>query len=252
MTNNSYFKHKLSTKRTRRHQIVTEEPPSTPTKTRKYLRYIFALVLGISFYSFEFIPDFSEQYYSAEKEAEEAKDMNSVALANVKNYAKGSDVYNAYLKANKRKKEVFKNYDAIVENEKIFGFNSLHFFWERLGLFLGFFLYALYNLYRSFYFERKNLGNKVLHGFIISVCIFYFFWIFQQFQDFNKITYYLMTIISAAIVVLAVSLITKYQDHYINRLKKNIRDLVAFTFVNTKQEKKEEMIETLEKMSKDF
>jgi hypothetical protein len=208
--------------------------------------------LGISFYSFEFIPDFSEQYYSAEKEAKNAKNINSIALAKVKDYAKGTEVYNAYLEVNKRKKEVFENYNAVVENEKVFGFKSLHFFWERLGLFLGFFMYALYNLYRSFYFERRNAGNKILHGFIISVCVFYFFWIFQTFQDFSKITYYLITILSAAVVVLAVSLVTKYQDHYINKLKKNIRDLVAFTFVNTRQDKKDEMIETLEKMSKEF
>lgn len=252
MTKNSYYKHKPRTKRTPQLQTVTEERPLTQTKTKKYLRYIFALILGISFYSFEFIPDFSEQYYSAEKEAKNAKNINSIALAKVKDYAKGTEVYNAYLEVNKRKKEVFENYNAVVENEKVFGFKSLHFFWERLGLFLGFFMYALYNLYRSFYFERRNAGNKILHGFIISVCVFYFFWIFQTFQDFSKITYYLITILSAAVVVLAVSLVTKYQDHYINKLKKNIRDLVAFTFVNTRQDKKDEMIETLEKMSKEF
>ena len=61
-----------------------------------------------------------------------------------------------------------------------------------------------------------------------------------------------MTFFSAGAIVFAVYLITRYQDHYINRLKKNIRDLVAFTFVHTKNEKKEEMIKTLEKMSQDF
>ena len=61
-----------------------------------------------------------------------------------------------------------------------------------------------------------------------------------------------MTFLSAGGIMFAVYLITKYQDHYINRLKKNIRDLVAFTFVHIKNEKKEEMIKTLEKMSQDF
>ena len=92
---------------------------------------------------------------------------------------------------------------------------------------------------------------KVIHGFIISVCLFNFFWIFQQFQDFNKATYFLMIFASAAVVVFAVFLITKYQDHRINRLKKGQFELAKFTFKNTKPEKREEMLNTIERIVKD-
>jgi len=113
------------------------------------------------------------------------------------------------------------------------------------------FIYALINLFRSFYFDRKNVGMKFLHGLIISVAIFYFFWMFDDYSDFSKATYYLMTFASAGVVVLAVYLITKYQDHYINKLKETVSRLVAFSFLHTKQEKKPEMLEMFKELSEE-
>ena len=178
--------------------------PLTQTKTKRFLRYIFALLLGFSFFSYEFLPNFSESYYKAQNEALEAKKLNTEALAQVKNYAKGTTAYENYLNANEHKKIAFQKFNRVKEDEKVFGFRSFQLFWERLGLFLGIFIYALYNLYRSFYFESENIGSKIIHGFIISVCMFYFFWIFQAFQDVTKITYYLMTFLSAGAIVFAV------------------------------------------------
>ena len=243
MMNYLLWKRKRSTKKIQQTQTTTEDQLLIRTRTKKYLKYFFALILGTLFYSFEFIPNFSDREYGAEKQVKEAKKINAIALSKVKEYAKGSQAYQDYIKANNQKKEVFKHYNSVIEEEKVFGFNSFQLFWERFGLFLGFFIYALHNLFQSFYFERKNLGNKVLHGFIISVCMFYFFWIFQKFQDFSKVTYYLMTFASAGIVVLAVYLITKYQDHCINKLKETVSRLAAFSFLHTKQEKKPEMLE---------
>lgn len=115
----------------------------------------------------------------------------------------------------------------------------------EFGPMLCFFIYALFNLIRSLYFERENIGSKIIHSIIIFGTIFYLFWIFQQFQDFSKITYYLVTFISAALVSIAVWLITKYEEHYINVLKSKYLNLVKFTFINTKEEKRKEMLSML-------
>ena len=127
----------------------------------------------------------------------------------------------------------------------------MKFFLYELGPNLCWFSSLIFITFRSFYFERDNIGVKVLYTVMISLSIFKFFWIFQQFQDFSKITYYAMTLVSAAVVVLAVYLITKYQDHYINRLKEEVSRLAAFSFLHTKQEKKSEMLNLFRELSKD-
>lgn len=245
MKNKNYSE---STKEIQQPQIATETPTLILTKIKYFL---FALLLALSFYGFNFIKPFNENFYAAKENYNKVNNLNKKALKKIKDAVKGKEVYLNYLKVNSAKKAELKKYKSIVKSQEVLGFKSFHFFIERLGLFLGVFLYALYNLFRSFYFDRKNTGVKIIHGFIISVCMFYFFWIFQQFQDFNKATYYLMTIISAVVVVFAVHLITKYQDHRINRLKKGQFELAKFTFKNTKPEKREEMLDTIERVVKD-
>lgn len=219
--------------------------------TRKIRPYIVGFICLLCFYSYEFIDDFSNHYYTTLDHHKKAKDNRTLALSKVKEFAKGSIVYSEYLEQKSITDATWKEYQKAKRQEEVFGFKSIHFFWERFGLFLGFFAYALFNLFRSFYFESKNIGNKVLHGFIISVCMFYFFWIFQQFQDFPKIAYYTMTLVSAGVVVWTVYLITKYQGHYINKLKKTISLLAAFSFLNTRDEKKPEMFELFRELSED-
>jgi hypothetical protein len=221
-------------------------------KARNFAYYLLAIVCATSLFSFEFFPDETTEHQEATKLWRADKKERTRTLTKVKELAKGSPEYAAYSKAAKKTNSSYEKLEKVRKEDEFFGFTNKQQFFGEFGPMLCFFIYSLFNLFRSFYFERKNTGAKVFHGIIISGTLFYFFWIFQAFQDFSKITYYSMTLIMGGLVVLAVYLITRYQNHYINRLKKNIRDLVAFTFVNTKQEKKEEMIETLEKMSKDF
>ena len=81
--------------------------------------------------------------------------------------------------------------------------------------------------------------------------VFKFYDIFQQFQDVSKALYYVLTFLSAGVVVLAISLISKHQRHYINKLKETISRLVAFSFLHTKQEKKQEMLQMFRDLSKE-
>jgi hypothetical protein len=180
-----------------------------------------------------------------------SKKERTKALSKVKELAKGSPEYVAYVEAASKTNLSYEKLKQVRKDDKFFGFSNKQQFFGEFGPMLCFFIYAIFNLFRSFYFERKNLGVKIFHGIIISGTLFYFFWIFQRFQDFSKATYYLMTFVSAGIIVLAVYLITKYQDHYINILKKNFRDLAIFSIKNTKEEKKEEALSLIKKITKE-
>ena len=254
MMTNSYFKHKQRIKKTQLTQEVQDKEgkKEKTKKARSLFYYVLALICATSLFSFEFFPDETVEHIEATKQWRENKKERTIALNKIKELAKGSSDYTTYIEAASKTNQSYARLKQIREEDKFFGFTNKQQFFGEFGPMFCFFMYALFNLFRSFYFERKNKGVKVFHSIIIAGTLFYLFWTFQSFQDFSKISYYLMTFLSAGIVVLAVNLITKYQDHYINKLKKNIRDLVAFTFVNTKKEKKDDMIKTLEKMSKEF
>ena len=149
-----------------------QEKMTLTTKSSRVSLYLLAILSATSFYLFEFFPDSSSEYLIAQKEHTEAKKKRTIALNNLKEFAKGTEVYRQYL----------------IEKEKT---------------------------------------DKA--------------W--------QTLTYYLMTFFSAGVVVLAVYLITKYQDHYINRLKYQVSRLAAFSFLHTKQEKKSEMLNLFKELS---
>ena len=251
MMTNLFWKCKGLSKKTASIQELRKYTKIVPVtkNTSKITPYLLALLCATSFYLFEFFPDSSDELRIAYKKQIEAKKKSSVALEKVKKLAEGSKVHSEYLRERSNADKACENLEKIKNQERFFGFRSIKRFMGEFGLVLGLFIYALINLFRSFYFEHKNIGMKFLHGLIISVAMFYFFWMFE-YSDFSKITYYLMTLLSAGIVVLAVYLITKYQDHYINRLKDKISRLVAFSFLHTKQEKKPEMLNLFKELSK--
>lgn len=227
----------------------------TYQRIKKFLIYfLFCLFSGTVFYVFEFIEPYSNEYIRAKDAAVKANKNNVIQLSKVKDYSKGSEVYNSYIRANNLKKLAVDEFNKVKDKEKVFGFKSLKIFAKEFGMFFGFLCYALFNLIRTFYLEPHNNGAKMYHGFIISVCVFYFFWIFQRFQDFSKVTYYVMTFISAGLVVFAVFLYTKYRKDRINKLetqkmqlKKQKQEIATFTYLHTPEEDKEEMLEVLDK-----
>ena len=223
---------------------------TTPTKKVKLLfSYSVAIICIASFYLFEFFPDSSKQYRIAKKEHIEAKKKRDIALNNMKRFAEETKVFQQYLIEKERTDRAWQTLLRVKSEERFFGFTSIKQFMGEFGPMLGLFIYALVNLFRSFYFEPENAGMKIFHGLIISVTMFYFFWMFGYY-DYSNMTYYLMTFFSAGVIVLAVYLITKYQDHYINRLKYQVSRLAAFSFLHTKQEKKPEMLDLFRELSK--
>ena len=211
-----------------------QEKMTLTTKSSRVSLYLLAILSATSFYLFEFFPDSSSEYLIAQKEHTEAKKKRTIALNNLKEFAKGTEVYRQYLIEKEKTDKAWQTLLKAKNEQRVFGCTNLKQFMGEFGTMLGLFIYALVNLFRSFYFEPENAGMKLFHGLIISVTMFYFFW---------------MSFFSAGVVVLAVYLITKYQDHYINRLKYQVSRLAAFSFLHTKQEKKSEMLNLFRELS---
>ncbi|CAL2106669.1 conserved membrane hypothetical protein [Tenacibaculum sp. 190524A02b] len=239
----------------RRKKVFTKEETETAqegtTRIRKYLAYCIIIVCVSLFYSHQFFPDIKDDadYFLAKKNFIEAKKRNTDALTKIKNAVKGTELHNSYLKINKEKNEAYSKWEEVASSKKVFGFKSMRYFIERFGLTLCFFIYALYNLIKSFLRERKNIGAKILHTLILSLCFFSFYWIFQKFQDFNRLTYYLMTLVSASTVTLAVYLITKYNKDRITKLREQMFKISIHAYRNAKPEKKSETFKMLKKIA---
>lgn len=202
-----------------------------------------------TYFSSEYIERYSESYMEAKKKYQSSIEGVSSALDVIKKEAEGTVAYANYKNAKKAKDKAKESFYKIKKSERFFGFKSIWNFLYEFGPTACFFVVFLVLLFRSFYFERDNIGIKFLLGVMLCLLIFKFYWIFQPFQDISKLSYYLMTIFTATLIVLAVSLITKYQENYINSLKSKYLNLVKFTFINTKPEKKKEMLDFLEENS---
>ncbi|CAL2108630.1 conserved membrane hypothetical protein [Tenacibaculum sp. 190524A02b] len=223
----------------------------TDPKTRYLITYLLAIFCGILFFSFEFVPNFSDEYSIALKEYRKLKKENTLALNKLKEASKNTPEYAAYKAINKKKVKAFKKYQNIKEEEAVFGFNNLKVFLYQLGITVCLFVYGVFNLYRSFYFERKNFSNKLLHSFIIFISLFKFYWVFQSFKDYNVFTYSVVSIFSLFILILFVRLKTKYEDHNINKLKKYLYEISKKALLSAKsEEKREEILDMVTKINK--
>ena len=239
-----------STKEILPHQEAETTTTTLITTFKDYFGYIIIVLCAISFYTYQFIEERSEEYSVALKSHKIAKKKRTKINKEIIKHSKGTELYNQFQNQNKKTNLLWSKFLKIKKSEQIFGFKTLKIFSKEFGIFLGFFLYALFNLYRSFRYERLNMGIKIYHSFIISVCIFYFFWIFQQFQDFSKPVYYLMTIASAYFVFLAMLLLFKDKKTKEDRLRANLMEVAKFTFKNTKPEKREEMLDLIKEIAK--
>ncbi|CAL2075742.1 conserved membrane protein of unknown function [Tenacibaculum sp. 190524A02b] len=215
------------------------------------MTYSVTIICAILFYVHKFIPNFSNDYLKTLEQYEIARSKRTIALNKIKKLSKGTLAYKNYILEKTKTRIALNNFKKAKKEETVFGFSSLNLFLERFGLMLCIFVYTLYNLYTSFRNEPKNTGAKIVHSFIISVCFFYFYWIFQQFQDVSKITYYFMTFASAFIVTLAVYLITQYRKDTIAQLKRKLFLVSKSALLHTPIDKKEKLYQEFKDIAKE-
>lgn len=241
--------YKQSTKKILQRQEAEATTTTLITTFKENFGYIIIVLCAISFYSYQFLDERSEVYSVALNSHKAAKKERTRINKEIIKKSKGTKLYDQFHTQNKKTNLLWNDFLKVKKNEQFFGFKTLKIFSKEFGVFFGFFMYALFNLYRSFRYERFNIGIKIYHSFIISVCVFYFFWIFQQFQDFSKPMYFLMTLAAAYFVFLAMHLLFKNKKTKEERLRANLMEVAKFTFKNTKPEKREEMLDLIKEIA---
>lgn len=222
------------------------------TITNKYnvVVYLILALAATSFYMHKFIEPYSQEVVDNRKEHISLKKTRDLAYKEMKNNPANSLTVMKYLAAKSEADIAWSTLKKSKKAQKFIGFSSLHDFLERFGLACFIFIYGVFNLVRSFYYDRKNFSSKLFHVFVISVGFFYFFWVFNKFQDFSKATYFLITLVSASFLAVGVYFFTKFKQSYINSLKGDIREISRFTVLNTKPGKQKEMFNLFNKLLK--
>lgn len=200
------------------------------------------------YFSREFVEKYSENHLKIRKKYEKSiKDLKTLQNKII-NEKKGTASFEEYLKAKQFYTALKKDYFSSKENEKVFGFLNIKSFLFKLGPNVFWFGLILFCIYRSFYFERKNLGIKMLLTTALSLTLYEFYYIFQPVQDLSLFNYYLMGLSTSILITIAIYYNSKYQESYINVLKQRILKLADFTIKNTKENKKAEMVRLLDSL----
>ncbi|WP_282021165.1 hypothetical protein [Tenacibaculum aiptasiae] len=216
----------------------------------------FPIVLVGFSYSYKFIDTVSSSYKEANIAFNKAKKENTIALKEVKNYAKNTEVYSNYKKAYAKKKVAFDKLKVETNNQKVFGFDSSHYFWERLGRNIVDILFSLFVVFLvvNFVSVKKNKiffwGSLIITFVYLSTKLFILYWIFKQFQDYSLAVYFFVTFVSSFCIVAAMFLLMRYIKSEEVSLKSSLLDLAKFTFKNTKPEKREEMLDLIKEIAK--
>ncbi|WP_272152152.1 hypothetical protein [Tenacibaculum aiptasiae] len=164
---------------------------------------------------------------------------------------KGTDLYNKFKEQNDKTNVLWDEFKSVRNKDKVFVFKSMRFFIERFGLILCFFIYGFYNLNKTLRREKNNIGAVLFHTYIISVCIFYFLWIFQKFQDLNLASYILITITSASLITIGLYYMVKYKKDSITKLREQMFKISLIAIKNAKNEKIDVVAHNLKKIAED-
>jgi len=216
----------------------------------------FPILLVALSYSYKNIDTVSKSYKEANKVFNVAKNKNTLALKEVKKHARGSVVSQKYNDAYIHKKEAFMKLNKEIESQKVFGFDSMHYFWERFGRNSVDILFAVFILFLIIKFIPQSKNKIIYWGSLLtsfaylSTKFFILFWIFKQFQDFSLAAYIFVTFISSFSVVSVMLTLMKYIKTEETSLKSNLLDLAKFSFQNTKPEKREEMLDLIKEIAK--
>ena len=230
-------------------QEVEVKKIQTTQRTKNIITYFIALICLTSLFSFEFVNGYSEGYFIAKNEYQKGIDNVDGALTKIKNKADQELFFN-YQQANEQKNLAKKNYHQIKEEESVFGFKNKKIFLAQLGPMICFFVYILFMIHKSFKKDKRNKGILLLHGTVLTGPLFYFYWIFQPFQDVSKISYYFATVITAIFSLLIVYFMSRFTNDKVATLNDNLMEVATFTFKNTKPEKREEMLDMIKKIAK--
>lgn len=220
-------------------------------KNNQIYPYFLAVVCSTAFFSFEYVPEKSLKLKESTKKYLKAKKKRTEALNKLKEYTKGTALYEAYLIEKKNTDKLYSNLKEVKQNDRFFNFKNIQQFLGEIGWVLGLFMYSLFNLFKSYTATNKERGYIFLHSVLLSIACFYLFWIFQPYQDIPRVWYYIMSVASGIVISYAVYLMAAYKFSDVGKLQLIIRNLFDFILVDAKENDfvKEDKKEYYEKKS---
>lgn len=191
------------------------------TIIKNILTYLIVLICGITFYSHKFVTTYSNEYYKLKDTHSKLKKERNLAYGDLKKSPQNSKLVFKYIEAKDRADKVWLKFKQERSILKFMGFKTFHHFLAHFGITFLILVYSLFNLFRSFYYERKNISSRFFHTFVLSIGMFNLFWAFNTFQDFSNFSYFLATIFSAVFVTIGFYLFTKYNKTTIQKLEES-------------------------------
>ena len=216
---------------------------------KKYFHVLLAVVCATAFFVHESIPDKSEKYKEAYNKHHKEKQERTLLLNNFKNTYKDSPEYRSYYKQKVITDKAWEEFGEVKTNRLFLGFKDFQQFVGELGWALGLFLYALFNFINTFLEpNRGRKGKLFLHITLVTIALYFIYWALYNYQDFEKTTYFIFSLITSLVVAIGVYLIVgkryKQKESYIL----NNQDLIGFILSNTKKESESEMWKILKKI----
>ncbi|WP_348738476.1 hypothetical protein [Tenacibaculum sp. 190524A02b] len=211
--------------------------------------YVIAVACTTAFFAFEYFPSKTKSYIEAKQKHSEAKNKRKKTESEIIKLAKGTELHTQYLKEKKIADITWEKLKEVKKHDQIFGFRNYQSFFAELGWVIGLFIYSLFNLFRVFTSSNNDVGYSILHSVIISISIFYLYWIFQPLPDLSTTSYYFASVISGLFVTLSIYLMSKYKFSDIGKLQNIIRGLFDFIIIETEEEDfiREEKLKTYKK-----
>ena len=220
------------------------------TISNRMLVFLLVLFCGLTFYLHKFVPPYSSEYYKLKSKHTELKKERNKAFEALRKSPENVDLVQRYIFIKNKTDKVWDKYKIECASLKYMGFKTKHHFLAHFGLTCILLVYPLFNLFRSFYYEKRNLASRVFHMFVLSVGMFNLFWSLNTLQDLSNFEYFLATVLSAILLTIGIRLFTQYRQTRINELKGSIREISQFAMFNTLPNKQQEMFKILNSILK--
>ncbi|SHJ44851.1 hypothetical protein [Aquimarina spongiae] len=180
-----------------------------------------AVVCSIAFFTYEFIPQNSQEFKDALAAHKSAKAERTKALNALKKSQEGTPLYNEYYKQKVKTDRAFEAYRIAEQKEHFLAFDNLKQFLGEFGWALGLFIYSLFNVFVTFLRkEKKWPGEIALHGTLIFISFYFIAYCFKM-KDFEAYQYIVSAFLMSCFIVTATYYLVRYKNQYISSLRRN-------------------------------
>ncbi|WP_046759347.1 hypothetical protein [Kordia jejudonensis] len=215
----------------------------------KYIHVILAVVCATAFFAHELLPDAPQEYVESLNNHKLEKKKRTILLNSFKKKFENSPEYKKYYNQKVITDSAWDEFSKVKSKVSFLGFEDIQQFIGEIGWALGLFLYALFNFINTFIEPNRARKSKLLlHITLLTIALYFIYWALYNYQDFEKITYFIWSLCTSIIIAVSVYFIIDKRYKLIKSYMLNIRDLVGFVLSNTKKDKESEMWDILKKI----